>query len=135
ADLADVVAERIVAADEIVLSALDPGEYSWSAASVRGGESGGWAPSRSLVLRRDEEAPRLSVRWPEGVVQRKSLRLSGITEPGAQVFAGMVPVGAGPDGRFEIEVDLTRGANHVVVESVDDAGNSAYETRMITALY
>jgi hypothetical protein len=32
-------------------------------------------------------------------------------------------------------VELSRGANNVVVEAVDDAGNSTYRSRMITALY
>jgi hypothetical protein len=133
--LTDVVFETTTAADELGVPALPPGDYSWSVAAVRGGETGAWAPPRSLALRRDEEAPPLEVRWPDGAVHEKSLRLTGVTEPGAHVFVGGAPGRSGPDGRFEVQVELSRGANNVVVEAVDDAGNSTYRSRMITALY
>lgn len=133
--LDDVVQEATTSTGEVSVGALEPGTYYWSVASVRDGIEGSFAPPRELTLRRDEEPPSLRVEWPEGVVQTKTCRLSGIAEPGAHVFVGDAPASSGPEGRFEIEVELSRGANNVVVEAVDDAGNSAYESRMIKALY
>jgi hypothetical protein len=134
-DLADVVFDVVTAENEMSVRTLPPGDYSWSIATLRNGEAGAWAPASAVSLLRDEEAPPLRVEWPEGVVREKTCRLSGVTEPGAQVFAGDAPTRSGPDGRFEIEVELTRGANNVVVEAVDAAGNSAYQSWMIKAQY
>jgi hypothetical protein len=134
-DLAEVVLDVVTTEDEVSVRTLAPGKYSWSVAAIRNGGAGAWAPASAIALLRDEEAPPLHVEWPEGVVREKTCRLSGTTEPGAHVFAGDAPTRSGPDGRFEIEVELTRGANNVVVEAVDDAGNSAYQSWMIKAQY
>jgi len=131
----DVVYRSDLADTTLTHGNLKAGTYTWSVVSLRGDVEGLPGRQQRFALALDETAPPLAVTWPEGAVSQKTCRLSGRTEPGAKVFVGNVPARTAPSGEFEIDLELTRGANVIVVESVDEAGNSAYESRMIKALY
>lgn len=133
--LLDVVLDEAVGGTEYVREGLDPGRYYWTVHGVSGDLESGSGAVRTFRLVRDDVAPELTVAWPDGEVSAKSFRLTGVTEPGAQVFVESVPAVAGEGGRFEFDLDLVPGANRVVVESVDAVGNSSYDSQIIKAQF
>ncbi|HET7846946.1 MAG TPA: hypothetical protein VFL72_05590 [Acidimicrobiia bacterium] len=83
----------------------------------------------------DTTPPALAITSPEdgAEVEERELTFSGTTEPGALVTAGKYEAEVGPDGSWSIMLILAKGANHVVFEARDSAGN---ETRAsVNVLY
>ncbi|NNE44193.1 MAG: hypothetical protein HKN12_08280, partial [Gemmatimonadetes bacterium] len=133
--LQDIVDEETLKGTSLSREGLAPGRYYWAVYGLAGSLESEPSRIRTVELVKDEEAPSLVVAWPDAEVSTKSYRLTGVTEPGAQVFVESVPVTPGEEGRFEIDLDLVPGANRVVVESVDAVGNSSYESQIIKAQF
>jgi hypothetical protein len=133
--LKNVVLREEIGGGSFVAENLEGGDYFWSVQGLQEEVPGKFSSVRSLRLVMDDQGPALDVGWPDGEVSRKTLRLSGFTEPGAQVFVGSSPAATKETGQFEIELELVPGANSIVVESIDPVDNSSYETRIIKARY
>jgi hypothetical protein len=73
------------------------------------------------------------VDFPGGALEHGPVAIRGATEPNVKVYIGKEPVPVGPDGTFEASVVLRPGAQIVVVEAVDAAGNIAYASRTLAA--
>ena len=112
---------------------LPAGRFYWRVRASDGMADGQIAAPRSLEVAVDAEPPSLRVAFPEGALEHGVVPIRGTTEPGASVFieSDAVPVSA--DGSFEKDVVLRRGAQVVVVEAVDAAGNVAYASRTLVA--
>ena len=75
------------------------------------------------------------MRLPDEPVDGSSTIISGLTEPGSEVYVGNERIEIGTEGEFEHALRLDRGINVVVVEAVDNAGNIAYESRLVSAKF
>jgi glucodextranase-like protein len=85
---------------------------------------GNSAPVREAVPR----SVLLKVAWPEEKVTRAiNVTLRGEADPGAAVAVNGVEARVGADGRFEAELPLAPGTNHVSVTSTDRFGRTAAE--------
>jgi hypothetical protein len=83
----------------------------------------------------DTVAPIIEILSPENgqVFEEKTITFAGMTEPGAQVFAGPYEAPVGSDGSWSIELVLSEGENRAVFTAVDAAGNEA--TAVVTPVY
>ncbi len=83
----------------------------------------------------DAVAPIIEILSPENgqVFEEKTITFTGLTEPGADVFAGPYQATVGPDGSWSIKLVLSEGENRAVFRAVDEAGNEA--TAAVTAVY
>lgn len=83
----------------------------------------------------DSEPPVISVTSPSDgqVFEEKNLTFTGVTEPGAAVFAGPYRATVASDGTWSIKLVLSEGDNRAVFTAVDEAGNEA--TAAVTAVY
>lgn len=81
----------------------------------------------------DTEPPALEVDQAlSGETDRPLYEITGTTEPGATVDVNGKPVHVSESGGFSILVELSAGANMLVVTSIDGAGNSVHRTVAIT---
>lgn len=82
----------------------------------------------------DTEPPMIEITSPEDgqVFQEESIVFTGVTEPGASVFAGPYRATVSPEGVWSIRLILSPGANRSTFTAVDAAGNSA--TATVTAV-
>lgn len=82
--------------------------------------------SKTFKIIFDNEKPPLSINEPEdnkNVAGEKKLKISGKTEPGAQVFVNNAQVIVDKDGNFSIEVQLSDGDNNFNIKAQDQASN------------
>lgn len=131
----DVIYEGEVEGTELTHPSLQEGRYYWLVRGVRAGAVGMPSGTRRLSLESDRVAPGLDLALPQGIVDAPEVVLKGSTDPGARVFVADRPVEVDSSGRFEHVVPLVRGANMIVVEAVDESGNTTYRSELIHARY
>ena len=131
----DIVHEARLSKAEFTHGNLRQGSYFWRVSSLEGDAEGGASQMGRFQLVEDREPPALEVDFPQGAVTAERLVLKGTTEPGARVFIDSNRVDVSESGNFEYAVKLQRGVNVVIVEAVDLAGNTAYESRLVKAKY
>ncbi|MEM4728457.1 MAG: right-handed parallel beta-helix repeat-containing protein [Thermoplasmata archaeon] len=76
----------------------------------------------------------LRVESPEegALVNKSPVRVSGVAEPMCCVTVNGLPAEVDPEGNFEALVELGEGPQTLTVVAVDEAGNTAVETRNVT---
>lgn len=127
----DVVHEDTVASTGFVHGNLREGAYHWQVRAFRDeAESRPSAVGRFRVLR-DSEPPPLEVWVDDGAAASGRITVSGVTEPGSNVFVGETRVAVGDDGEFEHVLQIRNGYNFLVVQAIDTAGNTAFDSREI----
>ena len=131
----DVVYEGDVEGTEFTHPRLKAGSYFWRARGVRADALGIPSVTRRLSLTADREPPKLEIAFPPSVVEAPQLVMKGATDPGTRVFIADQPVAVDSSGRFEHLISLERGANMIVVEAVDESGNTTYRSELIHARY
>jgi hypothetical protein len=114
---------------------LGEGGYYWRVTSLKDRAQGVPGPAGRFRVVHDESPPPLTVGFPREPVRSDRLVLRGATEPGARVFVVNRPTDVTRTGEFERVVRLERGVNVVVVEAVDAAGNTAYQSQLVHAKY
>ena len=112
---------------------LPAGQYYWRVFARRGPIESPVGVTRELAVGQDGKPPLLEVDLPEGPVTAPTVVLRGSTEPGCRVFISDVRVPTDSEGRFEHELTLRNGYNFVVLQAIDDSGNTAFENRTIIA--
>lgn len=92
-------------------------------------------PSKLIKLNFDSEEPTLSINEPEDnrKIQGgdKKVKVSGKTEPGANVFINGTQAIVNSEGNFTLEVSLNDGDNPITIKAVDKALNVTEEQRTI----
>lgn len=131
----DVVYDGEVEGTELTHPSLREGGYYWRVRGARAGAVGRASGTRRLSLASDRVAPDLDLALPSGIVDAPEVVVKGSTDPGARVFVADRRVLVDPSGRFEHVVSLVRGANMIVVEAVDESGNTTYRSELIHARY
>lgn len=113
---------------------FEPGEYHWRVSCRRDGVDGLAGRPRRFRLEQDSQAPELDVDFGKPSAAGE-IDISGRTEPGSRVFIADGAVAVDDSGRFRHALRLERGLNLVVVEVVDQAGNTAYRSEIVNAKY
>lgn len=131
----DLVYEERVGQTDFVHGNLEEGLYYWRVSALSGATESEPGPVRSLRIVGDREKPPLSVELPEGIVESDQLRIHGFAEPGSEVTVGTQKVAVARTGEFECQVRLRSGINMIVIEAIDAAGNSSYESRYVHAKF
>jgi hypothetical protein len=132
----DVVEEERLSKSRFAHGNLEEGIYYWRVSGLSGWKEGAFCATRRIRVVKDVEPPPLQVHFPnEKVNIDQKIVLTGMTEPGAHVFVQGKPVRFDESGAFEHPLKLKPGINIIVVEAVDAAGNVAYRSRMVDAIY
>lgn len=90
--------------------------------------------SKTIKLIFDNEKPKLEVTEPsDGVVVKgeRKIKISGKTEPDAQVFINGSQIPLGAEGNFSSDFSLSDGENHITIKSQDRASNSTEIARTV----
>jgi len=114
---------------------LEPGQFYWRVSGVRGGVEGIRSSARHFRVRRSLGGPPLHVALPPSVVRVDRYVVAGTTQPGATVLAAGQRDTADDRGGFAFEVALKPGVNVVVVEAIDELGNSSYASAIVNAKF
>jgi hypothetical protein len=129
--LMETIVDEVVERTSFKTGGLVAGKYYWGVTAMTRGVDGAPSTARTLEMVEDRVPPALEVVFGEPSTRLDSVALSGKAEPGARVFVGGVPAEMDDDGAFHATAVLTLGANLVVVEAVDAAGNTAYRSQEI----
>ncbi len=130
----DRVLDEVTTKPMFMFGNLREGTYRWRVSVInKDGLEGAASEARLISLRRDLDAPRLVLLSPssKGTIKSDRILVRGRSETGARVFVNGKPVTVEADGSFSQKAPLKEGVNVIVVEAVDPAGNTAYETRII----
>lgn len=114
---------------------LRSGSYYWRVRARRPGHDGSHSATHRLTVVQDRDAPVLNVQFPAEAVHGTSLTLTGSTEPGARVLVAGQEVRPDTAGRFRHTLKLKPGAQVIVVEAVDAAGNVGYQSQLVRTRY
>jgi hypothetical protein len=77
-----------------------------------------------INITRDTVAPTLTIAELPTTTEEGSVNIQGSVDPGSIVTVNGKFVSVGSDGSFQEEVTLSEGANLIIVETMDSAGNS-----------
>lgn len=127
---ADVLDDGSFLAKEIALS---PGTNNIFSKSVDE-ENRESLPSKTYQIIMDLEKPPLSISEPEDnktISGDRKLKISGKTEPNAQIFINDSQIIVGKDGNFSKEVELSDGDNIFNIKSIDHASNFEEVSRKV----
>lgn len=131
-----VVFEERLSRSNFLYGNLRQGQYYWRVRTMDPrGEEGEPSEARPLNVFQYTEPPVLRVLEPETeqlIVHQERLMVSGLTEPEVKVYVNGKFINTGKFGRFKKMVPLRRGINVILFESIDKAGNVAYQTRVVT---
>jgi hypothetical protein len=108
-----------------------PGVYEWQVSRVVNGVEGVPSPSRRLVIEQPGGPVALTVEPLPKRVPGHWLQVRGKVRSGASVYVMGHPASVGPDGAFDLKIQLSPGVNVVLVEAVDGAGNSTYSSQVV----
>ena len=131
-DFSDRVVDDDVVGTRFTHGALRPGTYYWYVRSRVGWSQSDRSAVRRLHMRQDLVAPTLELDPAPGTIQAGPWRLQGRTDPDAAVFIDEVPI-EHHSGRIDHAIELTPGANIIVVTAVDKVGNLSYAPLLVNA--
>jgi len=133
--LSDVVYAAELSRPEFAHGNLPSGRYYWCVKSVSGRVESRPSVVHSLRLDQDLEPPQLRVELPQETVPTEQFVIRGMAEPGSELFIKNRTVPLSANGEFEYTMKLNQGLNMIVIEAVDQAGNSAYRSQYVTARF
>ena len=130
----DMVRREKLRKTELIHGNLKQGEYHWRVTCTRDGVDSLSGKPGMFRLEKDPEAPELDVTFGKPSATGE-MAISGRTEPGSRVFIADSAVAVDDSGGFRHVMRLDRGLNVVVVEVVDQAGNTSYRSEIVNAKY
>ena len=107
---------------------LNQGKYYWRVFAKSSAKYGEIGPTHIMHIIRDLTPPKLKVEFTNVVTPKGLYLVQGKTETGAIVFVGGQQVKPDANGEFNFEYPLSAGINQIVVEAMDEAQNTAYQT-------
>lgn len=112
---------------------LKKGTYYWRIYGTNMGADNS-APHMIQIIQ-DKEPPSVDMESPPEFYQADRYLLKGRTEAGANIFIMGSPVEVNDSGDFETLLMFKRGANVLVVEAVDQLGNTTYKSQVVNAKF
>jgi len=112
---------------------LTEGTYYWKVRANIGWVEGVFSKTKVIKVVKEREPPKMKVNYPPATIAKPEYEMTGTTGADvSRIIINDVPVDVSPTGEFRHKVALKKGANIIVVESIDNEGNVKYETKMIT---
>ncbi len=127
----EVIAEEEVGGTRFHHGNLGRGEYYWRVSGKNGRLEGPPCESRRVQVVQDLAPPSLRCEDLPRTTEKERVTLVGEAEPGASIYVGGHPVPADVTGKFAHEIRLWPGANMILVEAVDRAGNASYYSQVV----
>ena len=91
--------------------------------------------SEQIIITLDKEEPRLEVETPsdgQSFSQNNRIRVAGLTDNDAQVYANGFLAYVASEGKFEVYVPVAEGETTIEVKAIDEAGNTKVESRKVS---
>lgn len=126
--MSDLVVDQGLGELKFSYGGLQHGTYYWQVSGMNGFMEGPASAPHLLRLVRDEQPPQLVLQPFVHQAGQQFVTLSGSTDA-ARVYVQGEEV-ATNSGRFRHDVPVGLGANLIVVEAVDSAGNVTYQSQM-----
>ena len=108
-----------------------PGVYEWQVCRVVNGVEGVPSAPRRLIVDQPSGPIALTVEPLPTRISGRSLEVQGRARPGVTVYVMGHPAPMSLDGTFDMRIELPPGANVVLVEATDAAGNSMYSSQVV----
>lgn len=92
-------------------------------------------PSKIIKIIYDNEKPNLEVNEPQDgatIEGTKKVKISGQTEPEAQIFVNDTRIITNSEGIFNTEINVNDGENLLTIKSIDKASNVTEIVRAVT---
>jgi len=121
-DFSTLVVDEWVTEHFFVHGNLKKGDYFWKVGLRRKST----CETRQVHMVRITKAPTIQLETIPHVVRSDRYVIKGTTDPYVRVIIEGKDVETDGAGRFEYTLRLQRGANRIVIEAVDKAGNIAY---------
>jgi len=128
-----LILDEELTANRFLHGNLVPGTYFWRVSVDDGKGEGAFSPARSFRLTRDLVPPELTVEPLPERVSGSDIDIRGRSEKGAHIYIGGNAIAVAADGSFRYRLPLEPGANVIVVEAADEAGNISYSSHLLTA--
>ncbi len=109
---------------------LSSGNYFWRVSARDGWVQGPASTPRRLRVVRDAAPPPLELRPIQQAAAGRYI-LRGETTPDATIYVRGETVQTSPDGSFEFVFSPEPGTQTIVVESIDEVGNTAYSSQIL----
>lgn len=130
----DIITSEKVKTTYLQHGNLKQGDYYWRVRAHNGYVDGDFSKPRMFSIVQDQEPPILEVEMPPDTARSKVFIIKGQSEPGSRLFINNKPVKIDGAGSFKYEIKLQKGSNTVVVEAVDTAGNSSYQSKIVNVI-
>lgn len=134
-DRSRVAVDETVAGTSLVWGRLKEGSYVWRVSALADDAEGVPSDWRRLEVSRAAAPPSLDVQALPKTVAARTLRVKGRVDRHATLYVGGMQAKTQPDGTFDFELTLDPGVNVVVVEAVDETGNTAYWSQIVNATF
>ena len=131
-EFSDRVVDDDVIGTAFTHGALGPGSYYWYVRSRVGWSQSDRSAVRRLYVTQDLVPPTLELDPPPDTIQAGPWRLYGRTDADANVFIDEIPV-KHQGGRIDYPLELSPGANVIIVTAVDAVGNVSYAPLLVNA--
>jgi len=127
------VRRRVAAPRSKVSIDLESGQYLWAVRAEVDGNVGVAHEHWMVDVDVDQTPPRLEVSEPSAGASARgaSIRVAGMSEPGARVRINGREVTVERDGAFSAEINVGRGISNIVVQATDELGNARAVTRTV----
>ena len=131
--------ERVL--DETISSAsftygnLKTGTYLWRVSPLDADRvEGQWSAAREIKVVQDRLPPPLKVIFPKAdqVINEEAIWVNGESDPHTKIYVNGKKITQDSMGRFKQKVQLKKGINLILVESIDQAGNVSFQKRVIS---
>lgn len=132
---AEIVSDEVVDKPGFSHGNLQPGKYYWRVSSIVDRTEGRLSSTGQFSVVQDSAAPTLTVDFPYKNSASERYTVTGNTEAETHVFIDGEEIEIASDGRFSHTLTLQRGANVIVVEAVDAAGNISYESEIVNGKF
>lgn len=129
------VLDETTSATTFLYGNLRRGKYFWRVSAIDANHvEGQWSATREIEIVQNWLPPLLKILSPQEdrVLNQEVVSVAGESDPLAKVYINGKKVNKDSAGRFKMEIPLQKGANLIVVESIDPAGNSSFQRRVIS---
>jgi hypothetical protein len=131
----EIFLQTTTASNNFTAGHLQNGNYYWRVATIEGFDDDIFSNPRKISIKQDTTPPDLTVSFPVDIVKHRTTVIDGKTDPDAILYINNRRVALSGSGSFSHQQKLKAGINVIVVESMDQVGNSTYQSKHINAKY
>lgn len=135
ASFRDRVLDETISRPSFLYGNLKAGTYFWRVSALDADRiEGQWSGVREIRVVQNRLPPFLRVIFPKGdqVINQETVWVDGESDPQAKVYVNGKKIVKDAKGRFKQKVQLKKGVNLILVESIDPAGNVSFQKRVIS---